>query len=189
MRKALDLLEGERLLTRRQGRGTFVNDQASEELAVRFSNVRGPGGERVSGEAKSTEVSEGVASEDECVRLRLRRQDRVLRIKRVRCFKDQPFMVERATLPAALFPELIEKEGASHRIVVLAQQYGIMLGKAAERVAIGVAPPEVAAALGVAPDTPVLVLDRVVQALDGRPVEWRIGHCNFADQYYLTEMI
>jgi GntR family transcriptional regulator len=29
MRKALDLMEAERLLTRRQGRGTFVNDQCS----------------------------------------------------------------------------------------------------------------------------------------------------------------
>ena len=44
MRKALDLMEGERLLTRRQGRGTFVNDQSSEELAERFSNIHATGG-------------------------------------------------------------------------------------------------------------------------------------------------
>jgi GntR family transcriptional regulator len=31
MSKALDMLEAERLLTRRQGRGTFVNDQSSAE--------------------------------------------------------------------------------------------------------------------------------------------------------------
>ena len=39
MRKALDLMETERLLTRRQGRGTFVNDHASDELSARFSNL------------------------------------------------------------------------------------------------------------------------------------------------------
>ena len=47
MRKALDLLKDEHLLTRRQGRGTFVNDQSSEELAVRFCNVRKPDGDRI----------------------------------------------------------------------------------------------------------------------------------------------
>ena len=45
MRKALDLMEGERLLTRRQGRGTFVNDQSSDELSVRYSNIRTADGE------------------------------------------------------------------------------------------------------------------------------------------------
>ena len=61
MRKALDLLETERLLTRRQGRGTFVNDQASDELAVRYSNIRAPDGERISGEVTVTEISEGAS--------------------------------------------------------------------------------------------------------------------------------
>src|SRR3972149_6571308 len=53
MRKALDMMEAERLLTRRQGRGTFVNDQSSDELAARFSNLRAPDGSRVCGEIKS----------------------------------------------------------------------------------------------------------------------------------------
>lgn len=188
MRKALDMLEAERLLTRRQGRGTFVNDPASDELAVRFSNVRGPGGERVSGDVRATEVEEAAANEVECVRLRLRRQDRVLRLKRVRYMGEKPIMVEHASLPAALFPGFVGKEGVSHRIVLLAQQYGILLGKAEERVSIGTASPAVAEALGIEPDAPLLLLDRVVHTLDGRPIEWRVAHCHLADQYYLAEM-
>src|ERR1700674_2691778 len=69
MRKTLDLLERERLVTRRQGRGTFVNDQSSEELAVRFTNVRGPDGDRLVGDVNSAEITEGVANEMECTRL------------------------------------------------------------------------------------------------------------------------
>ena len=69
MRKALDLMEAERLLTRRQGRGTFVNDQSSDELAARFSNIRGPDGKRVCGQVKSAELAEGPANEVECARL------------------------------------------------------------------------------------------------------------------------
>src|SRR5438477_9175119 len=69
MRKALDLLESQRLVTRRQGRGTFVNDLASEELSNRFRSIRGADGEPISSEVKSAQISEGVASKLECERL------------------------------------------------------------------------------------------------------------------------
>src|SRR5581483_8355539 len=82
MRKALDLMEAERLLTRRQGRGTFVNDQTSVELAARFTNVRGADGKRVCGQVKSAEISEGTANDMERVRLRLRADDGVYRVRR-----------------------------------------------------------------------------------------------------------
>src|SRR6266487_1979738 len=80
MRKALDLMEAERLLTRRQGRGTFVNDQSSDELAARFSNIRGPDGKRVCGQVASAEIAHGPANEMECTRLRLAPEDRVYRV-------------------------------------------------------------------------------------------------------------
>ena len=67
MRKALDLMEGERLLTRRQGRGTFVNDQSSDELAERYSNIRTADGERITGEMNVCEHDPGLG---ECGRVR-----------------------------------------------------------------------------------------------------------------------
>jgi hypothetical protein len=33
-----------------------------------------------------------------------------------------------------------------------------------------------------------MTLDRVVFALDGRPVEWRVGYCHLVDEYYAAEM-
>jgi len=187
MRKALDLLETERLLTRRQGRGTFVNDQASDELAVRYSNIRAPDGERIGGDVTVGEISEGQANQAECVRLRLRPHEQVWRIQRVRVFKGEPYMVEEVSMPAVLFPGLSAQKDFS-RLVVLAQQYGILLGKGEERLSIGAVSPAVAATLRVAPGSPVLVLDRLVYALDGRPVEWRLGSGHFADKYYLAEL-
>ena len=99
MRKALDLIEGERLVTRRQGRGTFVNDQASDELAIRFSNIRGADGERIVAQVEAGEIVEGRANELECERLRLRTADPVYRIRRIQSHAGQPFMVEEASLP------------------------------------------------------------------------------------------
>lgn len=187
MRKALDLLETERLLTRRQGRGTFVNDQGSDELAVRYSNVRSPDGGRISGDITVTEVTEAQASQAECVRLRLRPHERVWRAQRVRLSNGAPFMVEEVSLPASLFPGLSAQDFAS-RIVLLAQRYGVLLGKAEERLSIGAASPQVAETLKIAPESPLMVLDRLVYALDGRPVEWRVGRGHFTDKYYMAEI-
>src|SRR5262245_42446100 len=103
MRKALDLMEAERLLTRRQGRGTFVNDQCSEELAARFTNLRAADGSRLLGEVKSLEITEAVASEQECLRLRLRAGERVYRLHRICQHNGQVFRVSDVSLPAALF--------------------------------------------------------------------------------------
>lgn len=192
MRKALDMMEAERLLTRRQGRGTFVNDQSSDELAARFCNIRAADGKRTSGQIKSAEMSEGEAGAQERERLRLQVGERVFRIERVRHQNGRVFLVERVTLPAALFPDLAgdaRKTAVADRVIVLAQEYGILLGKAEERVSADGALPEIAQKLGIAAGTPVMVLDRIVRALDGRPIEWRVGWCHLADKYYMAEMI
>jgi GntR family transcriptional regulator len=133
-------------------------------------------------------VSQGTANPAECARLRLKSDDRVWRIERLRLDKGKPFMVEEVVLPAALFPGLDEQKDFSQRIVVLAQQFGILLGKGEERIAIGSASPEVGQALGLEAGTPLLVLDRLVFALDGRAVEWRLARGYFADKYYQAEI-
>lgn len=188
MRKALGLLESEHLLTRRQGRGTFVSDQSSGELSVRFSNVRAPDGKRVSAPVRSSTITLGMANETERARLEVREQESVYRIRRVRIYADRPFIVEDAVLPATMFPGLTNENDPSHRIIVLAQHHGILLSKAEEIVSLGSASSEVAKLLEIKPSTPIVVLDRVVRAIDGRPVEWRIGHCDFGDLRYVAEM-
>jgi GntR family transcriptional regulator len=189
MRKALDLMEAERLLTRRQGRGTFVNNHASDELSARFTNLRAADGSRVCGDIKLAEITEGTADKLECERLRLKAGDSVYRIHRIRHHKGQVYLVEDASLPAGVFPGLAEKGNVADRIIVLAQEYGVLLGKAVERVSLGQASPTVAQTFGVAPGSPIMVLDRVVVALDGRPIEWRIGYCHLVDKYYMAEMV
>jgi DNA-binding GntR family transcriptional regulator len=57
-------------------------------------------------------------------------------------------MYEEVSLPAALFPDLSDNPS---RIVFLAHRYGLLLGKAEERLAVGKASSPAAAALRVAP--------------------------------------
>jgi GntR family transcriptional regulator len=70
----------------------------------------------------------------------------------------------------------------------LAARYGLLLGRAEERVSIGNAPLEVVEALGLALQAPVFLLDRVACSLDGRPVEWRLAWCHLPEGHYLAEL-
>jgi GntR family transcriptional regulator len=191
MRKALELMEEARLIVRRQGRGSFVKDQASRELEGRFNNLRGSDGEHIVGEVKSATIAHGPGSEIACSRLRLHPGDPVHRIRMVRAQRGQIVLVEDSTLPAALFPALADNGQAefADSISALAQKHGILLGRAEERVSVAAAQGDVADALGIVPGTPVIQLDRILLMLDGcQPVEWRIVHCHLAGAYYLASI-
>jgi GntR family transcriptional regulator len=180
MRKALSVLESEHLITRRQGRGTFVNNPVAEGLADRFCNIRSAEGKLVTGRVEASEVTQAAATSTEAQRLQLLSGDPVWRIRRVRFDGESALMYEEVTLPVALFPDLSE---CSTRIVLLAHQYGLLLGKAEEKLSVGTASGVAAVALKIAEGSPVLVLDRVVRTIDGRAVEWRLGQCRVVASY------
>ena len=188
MRKALDVAEAERLLTRRQGRGTFVNDNSSGESAARYSNVRSRNGNHILGDVTILSVLETTVNEREGMRLRLRAHERVHRIRRVWSIEGVPYMLEDVSMPAKFFPRFATHEDASQHLAALAQQVGILLGRHDERISISAAAPDVATALQVEAATGLMRLDRVVYTLQGVPVEWRLGQCLMDDgRYYLAQ--
>lgn len=186
MRKALDLLEDEHLIAHRQDRGTFVNDPTTDDLVNHFSKVCGSEGKPLVGRAETTSLTEGKANKAECLRLQLDERDPVWRISRTRSYDDQVFMREDVSLPAKLFPSM--DDGASYRIVVLAQQHGVLLGAAQQCMSIGAASREAAEDLDIVQGSPVIVLDRIVHTNQGQPAEWRVGQCRIAGSYYLASM-
>jgi GntR family transcriptional regulator len=188
VRKALDFLEAERVLTRKHGHGTFVTDQTADEFVWRFNRIRAADRAVIGRDVQTIEAMEASANAAERGRLDLDADGRVFRIRRLRLYDARPFLVETVSLPATLFPGLLEA-GIDYRIVVLAQRCGIPLGKATERISIHSVPPEIAQILAIAPNTPVLLLDRLVLTLDGRPAEWRVAHCQLLEGwFYHAEM-
>jgi len=187
VRRALETLEGEHVLTRKQGRGTFVNDQTRDAFVSRFQSIRTQDGKPLIGDSRTIDVVEAPANDDERRCLDLGAHEPVYRVRRVHLYEGRPFMAEKLSLPVGLFPGLLEK-GIEHPIVVLAQRYGIFLGRGNERISIAPTPAGIANTLGVAPNAPVLLLDRLLLTVDGRPVEWRVTHLNMASGFYLAEM-
>ena len=177
MRKALELLEAERLLARHQGRGTFVRNPGSEDQMGRYCNLRDPRGKALRGDIRAVELAEAMADKLEWARLQLGVNECVYRIRRVRAYEGKAFMVEDVSLPAALFPGLAERNVCPLAPLTLAQAYGILLGNSEERVSIVAASTVATDVLRIPEGSPVLLLDRVVMTRDGRPVEWRRGEC------------
>ncbi|HEX5957964.1 MAG TPA: GntR family transcriptional regulator [Hyphomicrobiaceae bacterium] len=189
VRKALQLMESDHLIVRQQGRGTFVNDPASDEVAARFARLHGANGTRIRGQVKSTEIARTIPGNMERERLRLAVGVEVYRIRRVRCQNDAAFQVEETSLPADLFPGLGDNGRIPDHLTSLAQQFGILLGSAQERISLTVPPTPVAKSLDAASNMPVVLLDRVVFTYDSRrPLEWRLAYCNLPGSYYLAEL-
>jgi GntR family transcriptional regulator len=120
--------------------------------------------------------------------LHLRGGDAVFRLHRVRAHDGRPFMVEDSTVPQARFPGLAQEIEIPSSMVVLAHRFGVLLARAEERISVAAADAVCADALKVAEGTPLLKLDAVVYAIDGRPIEWRIARCDLGDMYYMTEI-
>ena len=186
VRKALDLLESEHLLSRRQGRGTFVIDPRSQ--GQRFNNFRLANGAAAEGEASTLDIVMAEANDPECARLQLVPGDQVYRISRVRLHQSKAFMIEAASLPAALFPQLLERSLRSHRLVEIAQAYSLLLGNSEERISAGSCSPLAAEALNLVQGTHVLMLDRIIRTRNGQPVEWRRAECVLNGMHYQVDL-
>jgi GntR family transcriptional regulator len=187
VRKALELMESNHMLIRRQGRGTFVADPTISGFADRFCGIRNANGQTVAGSIEIVEVAQGTADEDARTRLQLGKQDLVWCLRRRRRDGGRVFMYERVVLPVSLFPEV--RADRPHRIVTLAHRRGLMLGPADEHVSLAGASPEAAEAMSIAPGTPVLLLNRIVRTTEGQPVEWRCGECHVGTGHYLARLV
>src|ERR1700744_2877755 len=106
VRKALDGLVDARLLTRRQGAGTFVATRVEKNFAsiTSFTADMESRGRRPSSEWLSR--SEGVVTPEEAMALGLSPGSAVLRFSRIRFADDVSMALEYTTVPAASLPSL-----------------------------------------------------------------------------------
>ena len=186
-RKAIEALASEHLVVRRQGRGTFVVEHTPAHVMFRFFNLYDAHQEQIipdSGHAGAVVVR---APPEERAELRLGKNDKVIRIARVRTRDGRPFITETSTLPELLFPGIAELPEIPNTLYDLFQKsYGILVMRTDDRLSAVAADTGAAAALGVPVGAPLLKIDRVAFALDEKPVEWRVSYCHLGDGHYLA---
>ena len=179
VRKALDELTAEKLLVRRQGRGTFVAEHDAEHTLFHFFKLRRKDGARVTPQSVLLRRAEGRAKRREARRLELAAGAPVVRLTRLRTLDGRPAILEGLVFPATLFPDLANLEDLPNTLYSLfAHRYGITVKRADENLGAVAAGPEAAKHLGVEEGAPLLEIDRVARSLDGQAIEWRLSHCD-----------
>ena len=189
VRKALDALAVEKVVERRQGKGTFVAEHTQERSLFRFFRLAKPGGERTVPTSTVESVKRRAARASEVRKLDLDRGEQVVEIVRTRLVGGQPAVFERNILPLRHFPDIDRKLPLPNTLYALFQQeYGVNIVSAEEELRADAAKPEDARRLQLAVGAPLLHLERVAIALDGSRVEWRISRCDTSRLVYAATL-
>lgn len=174
VRRALQVLELQGLLMRRQGDGTYVTAPKIERQAgnlVPFTKGmqrRGytPGAEVITFERRPAEPS--VAKE-----LQLPVSTPVYTIRRLRLINQEPVMLERFTLPVRRVPGLERYDLASRSVYeVMETEYGISVTRARQSLEPVVAAEYEAELLRVNPGAPLMLEQRLSFDQDDQPIEY-----------------
>jgi len=187
VRKAITELVENNVLTRKQGRGTFVANHDIKRALFHFFHIVNNNGHKVLPDSTTLSCRRKRASSLESSKLKLAAGGSVVRIERIRKFGGRPTMLEKITLPAKPFREL-GSVGACNLPNTLYEMYekkfGITIHSAEEKLRAVAASGHEASLLNLPMGTPLLEIERVALTLDGTPVELRISHCNTDRHHY-----
>jgi GntR family transcriptional regulator len=188
-RKALDALAAEKLVVRRQGRGTFVVEHTPANVMFRFFSYYTDDGRQI--EPDSIDVRHQIARATKAERqaLDLGKDARVVRIQRTRTWRGRPFISETISLPDNLFPALGDRAEIPNTLYDLFHKdFSVLVARADERVTAIAADASTAAVLSIAEGSPLLKIDRKAFTLDDRVIEWRVSFCLLTGGHYFARL-
>ena len=191
LRHAVDELVAERILLRRQGRGTFVATHTTDRFVFQFFHVERSDGSREAPRVELLSFERGRLDEEAATALGLRAGEPAILVENRLALQGRPVVYDRLTLPAALFRGLTERrlrERPSTIYHLYQTGFGITVVRAHERVRAVGADRTVARILGVAPGAPVLQVRRTALALNDKPVEYRVSTLWTAHHDYVSTL-
>jgi GntR family transcriptional regulator len=186
VRKAVDELAAGNLVTRRQGKGTFVATHTEAQAPYRFLRlVPDVGSLSSEGPAQRTVLfcKRERASAEAAKELGLRAGEAVMHASRVLAFGGVPTVVEDIWLPGGPFKALSAEQLAHHpgsTYGLYEQAFNARMVRAEEKIRALAGPDEVCALLRIAPKTALLHVQRVAYTYNDEPMELRTA-------YYLTD--
>lgn len=185
VRKALDALALDKVIDRRQGKGTYVAELTQERSLFRFFRLTRPDGQRAVPTSGDETVKRRRIRAPEAKALDLPETAEIFEIVRTRFVDERPVAIERIVLPEAYFPGLDRHTPLPNALYALFQrEYRINIVSANEKLRADVARKEDIRRLGVALGAPILQVERVALAVDGRRVEWRLSRCDTSTLSY-----
>lgn len=168
VRKAIELLIEEGLLSRRQGSGTYVTPriQAPGSFLSSFSEDAEARGESTDTIWMMKVVA--VATDEEAKILELIPGSNVARLSRVRMAGGEPLAIENAVVPAEMLPDIRELGNSLYQAL---DQRGNRPVTGQQKIRAALAGPTEAGLLSIPEKTEILRIERLTRRADGRPVE------------------
>lgn len=117
VRRAIDELVKDEVLTQRQGAGTFVSERVEQPLnhLRSFTEVMEARGKTIT--SKWLDRSIGMPHDDECKALGLNADQEVVRFYRLRYADGKPMALEMATIPSQYIPNPFAMEGSLYQLL------------------------------------------------------------------------
>jgi GntR family transcriptional regulator len=174
MRKALEQLVRDGIVTRRRGAGTFVNPTVVKQ---KLEQRRSAGLlENIIGSALDTTVrlvslERIVAQQDIAADLELAANEGVVKVVRVRSLDNIPVSHITTFVPERVGDCLQAEALGAQPMLTLLEEHGVRAEHAHQVITARLADSEVAALLEVPVGAPLLAVRRLVRELDGRPVQ------------------
>lgn len=174
VRRAMEALSEEGLVTRRAGQGTVVTEQAvgSTVMTASVANLI-PNLAKMGATSQVRLLEFAYIQPPELIRERLVLPDneRTQRSVRIRLSDDKPFSYLVTHVPESIAVNYSEADLAATPLYVLLERSGVALDHASQTISATLATKETAAALGVQVGSPLIELNRVVFDRDGRGIE------------------
>ncbi|MBE2169890.1 MULTISPECIES: GntR family transcriptional regulator [unclassified Cobetia] len=191
VRKAIETLVQDGILERQQGRGTFVRrPEFTHSLSRFFRQVDSQGITRIP-ESDILSLESAPASQHVRQALNLGARAGVIHLERLRRLEGKPLFHERIWLPQKRFAALLEtpKDALGDLLYPTYETLcGQLVAHARETLSIGVADASTSELLGVALETPVVVIDRIASGFDGTPLELRRSYGIASEFRYQIEI-
>lgn len=173
VRKCIDILKHEGLISRVQGVGTFVNKphvKRSLEKILSFTKNMEQFGLNPSSKVLEKKIIS--ANEYYGQKLKLNPEEKILRLKRLRFGNDIPMMLETRYISLKNCPTIIEKNLTGSLYDIYQTFYGITLTKAQQNLKIVFLKEKDAKLLNCNPGDPAFLVTGVTYSADEEPIEY-----------------
>lgn len=167
VRKAIDSLMDDGLISKRHGAGTFVKPQIDQPLSILLGFTADMQRRGAQSSSIYLDKSVGLPTSTEALKLGISPSEQVLRLSRVRLSADEPLAIENATVPLyAAPPETIEES-----LYEALRKSGNMPVRAVQRMHAAIANEEEARLLDIEVGSPIFHTERHSFLANGRPIE------------------
>jgi len=191
VRKAVDELAADNLLTRRQGKGTFVATHQDPRALFRFLRLVPEEGPLATPESLPLECWRAKAGNEASRMLGLKQGDPIIIVRRLLRFGGKPVVIDEIYLPGEQFQGLtleLLQSWKSSLYSLFEHRFGVRMIRAQESIRAVAADRSAAEALKVPEGKPLLSVERVTYTYGDKPVEWRRGLYLTDDHFYLNEL-